>query len=96
VLTVLDSSDDDTIGIKPPFEALSPRLNERARRLFVASEARAADRVASLLFPKRQVWPAAHQPRAGGTPLQRASALVLHPSPLRWLQTEDRDRAWTV
>jgi hypothetical protein len=32
----------DTIAIKARFEALSPRLNERARRLFVASEARAA------------------------------------------------------
>jgi hypothetical protein len=34
----------DTIAIKARFEALSPRLNERARRLFVASEARAAGR----------------------------------------------------
>jgi hypothetical protein len=34
----------DAIAIKVRFEALSPRLNERARRLFVASEARAAGR----------------------------------------------------
>jgi len=34
----------DGIAIKARFEALSPRLNERARRLFVASEARAAGR----------------------------------------------------
>ena len=34
----------DAIAIKARFEALSPRLNERARRLFVASEARAAGR----------------------------------------------------
>ena len=34
----------DTIAIKARFEALSPRLNERARRLFVASEACAAGR----------------------------------------------------
>jgi Rhodopirellula transposase DDE domain len=34
----------DTLAIKARFEALSPRLNERARRLFVASEARAAGR----------------------------------------------------
>lgn len=32
----------DTIAIRTRFEALSPLLNERARRLFVASEARAA------------------------------------------------------
>src|SRR5246127_4391342 len=34
----------DAIAIKVRFEALSPLLNERARRLFVASEARAAGR----------------------------------------------------
>ena len=34
----------DTIAIRSRFEALSARLNERARRLFVASEARAAGR----------------------------------------------------
>jgi hypothetical protein len=34
----------DTIAITARFKALSPRLNERARRLFVASEARAAGR----------------------------------------------------
>lgn len=34
----------DTVAIKARFEALSPLLNERARRLFVASEARAAGR----------------------------------------------------
>ena len=34
----------DTVAIRARFEALSPLLNERARRLFVASEARAAGR----------------------------------------------------
>jgi hypothetical protein len=34
----------DTIAIKSRFEALAPLLNERARRLFVASEARAVGR----------------------------------------------------
>jgi hypothetical protein len=34
----------DTITIRARFQALSPLLNERARRLFVASEARAAGR----------------------------------------------------
>jgi transposase len=34
----------DTIAIRARFAALSPLLNERARRLFVASEARAAGR----------------------------------------------------
>ena len=34
----------DTTGIKARFEALAPHLNERARRLFAASEARAAGR----------------------------------------------------
>ena len=32
----------DTEAIKARFEALAPQLNERARRLFAASEARAA------------------------------------------------------
>jgi transposase len=34
----------DTLAIKARFEALAPHLNERARRLFAASEARAAGR----------------------------------------------------
>ncbi len=34
----------DTVAIKARFEVLSPHLNERARRLFAASEARAAGR----------------------------------------------------
>jgi hypothetical protein len=34
----------DAIAIMARFEALSPRLNERALRLFVASEARATGR----------------------------------------------------
>jgi hypothetical protein len=34
----------DTVAIRARFEALAPHLNERARRLFAASEARAAGR----------------------------------------------------
>ena len=72
-----------------------PLLNERARRMFVASEAHSAGRGAS--SQSRNATGVARSTisrGADGTPCWRAGVIVAHPPARRWSQAEDRDRAW--
>ena len=68
---------------------LAPHLNERARRLFAASEAHAAGRGGvTVVAEATGVARSTDRPWACGTAQRRFRFVALHPPPGRWSQTE--------
>ena len=66
----------DPDAIQARFDALEPFLNERDRRLFAASEARAAGRGGIAGFTNDWNGAQHHRPRAGGPSIRGLYAAV--------------------